>query len=104
MSRTGIPVYLKGERDSDRKRCPHVETKYCPLYHAAHEPIGLGCDDGKLGDHDGCAVDRGALKYAQAYAILNINHPRIVAECEWNEAKETRGRQIDRNMRTNGIH
>lgn len=99
------PVHLQGERHSDRKRCPHAEIKYCPLYHAAHEPTnGLHCIDEDSDGFNGCAVDRGKLKYSQAYAALTINHPRIVAECEWIEAKELRGRQIDRNIRLNGIH
>jgi hypothetical protein len=100
-----IPVHLRGERTGDGKRCPHGDVKFCPLYHAAHEATGgLNCLDLEANGWNGCAVDRGKLKYDQVYAGLAIAFPRIVAECEWVEAKELRGRQIDRNIRLNGIH
>lgn len=100
-----IPFHLQGERATDRKRCPHEQIKYCPLYHAAHESTGgLHCVDADADGFNGCAVDRGKLKYDQVYAGLNIAFPRIVADCEWVEAKELRGKQIDRNVRMNGIH
>lgn len=99
------PLYLQGERSSDRKRCPHADVRFCPLYHAAHEPTdGLHCLDEASDGFNGCAVDRGKVKYEQVYVALSINHPRIVSDCEWSEAKETRSRQIDRNIRLNGVH
>jgi hypothetical protein len=99
-----IPVHLRSSLATG-KRCPHADIKHCPLYHAAHaQTDGLHCVDNVADGFNGCAVDRGALKYDQLYAALVINHPVIVAECEWIEAKDLRGRQIDRNIRLNGIH
>lgn len=97
--------WLRGEKMSDRKRCPHAEARFCPLYHAAHHPsAGLHCMDREMNGVNGCAVDRGKIDYDQTYLALAVRYPRIVAECEWIEAKEASRAQRDRNMRLNGIH
>lgn len=97
--------WLRGEKESDRKRCPHADVQFCPLYHAAHVPTdGLHCIDDQLNGSNGCAVDRGRMNYQQVYIALAINHPKLVAECEWLEAKLVSRAQRDRNMRLNGTH
>lgn len=79
--------------------CPHTDIRFCPLYLAAHDCQGLGCDDGRLGE-GGCAVDRG-LNYATAVARLC---PREVAQAAWRASAEEHRAQIARNMRAAGLH
>lgn len=83
-------------------KCPHDEARFCPLYHAAHEGGGHGCDDGRLGE-GGCAVDRG-LDYDRAYVRLCLAKPQLVAECEFKELEEARKQQRARNLRAVGLH
>lgn len=79
--------------------CPHADVKHCPLYHASHEGIGIGCDDGKLED-GACAVARG-MDYHQEIAKLN---PKYVSLCRWREEAEQSERQRKSNMRAAGVH
>lgn len=84
------------------KGCPHADVRFCPLYHAAHEGWGLGCDDGKL-DAMACAASR-KLNYAKAVSRLRVEHPGYVERIEWNQALEESRQQRERNIRLNGIH
>lgn len=84
-------------------KCPHERIEHCPLYVAAHETDEFGCDDGRLGDHEGCAVDRG-LDYGQAVARLCKANREIVQECAERESLHMKIEQRNRNMRVNGIH
>lgn len=83
--------------------CPHEMIQFCPLYVAAHEAGGLGCDDGRLGEHDGCAVTR-KLNYGAALKRLVEVKPELVEECALAEYAEQARRQRERNTRLNGIH
>lgn len=80
------------------KRCPHADIAFCPLYHAAHYPGGLGCDDGKLAAGS-CAVARG-LSYKNSIAKLNRAFvdklKRLAAEAE-------SATQQERNRRAAGL-
>ena len=80
---------------SEDTKCPHADIRFCPLYHAAHECIGIGCDDGKLGQ-GGCAVDRG-MDYHKELGKLN---PKYVALVKWKEEAEQIRLQRARNMRS----
>jgi hypothetical protein len=83
-------------------RCPHQQIAYCPLYVAAHEAGGFGCDDGKL-DHGSCAVDRG-MDYGKAVARLWQAKPDLVKECAEGESAAMACEQRQRNMRAAGLH
>ncbi|WCK01039.1 hypothetical protein [Agrobacterium tumefaciens] len=85
-----------------KKRCPHADIRFCPLYHAAHMEGGYGCDDGRL-DEGGCAVSR-AWSYDHALARLEAAMPRLVAELRWKEEAAEGKLQRDRNMRLLGLH
>ncbi|ATN34751.1 hypothetical protein ACO34A_13170 [Rhizobium sp. ACO-34A] len=87
-----------------RRKCPHSDIRFCPLYVAAHglqTPEGewLGCDDGKLEDGH-CAVDRG-MNYAREVAKVKRAEPGLVealefkevAAEEWAEAERRRGKR-----------
>lgn len=82
-----------------RPTCPHAEIAFCPLYIAAHEGQGEGCDDGELMLF-GCAVSRG-LDYAAAVARLSV---RDVAILRFREAAAAAREQTTRNMRALGLH
>lgn len=84
-----------------RRKCPHANIQFCPLYVAAHglqTPEGelLGCDDGKLEDGH-CAVDRG-MPYAREVAKVRQAEPGLVEQLqfkeqaaeEWAEAEKRR--------------
>lgn len=85
-----------------REGCPHADIRWCPLYHAAHEGWGLGCDDGGLGDGN-CAVARGQ-DYARSIGKIRTLHPGYVERIEWNEDAEAIAQQRERNVRLNGVH
>ena len=85
------------------RRCPHPNIAYCPLYHAAHEAGGFGCDDGRLGDHEGCAVDRGA-DYGRMVSALWKVRPEIISEAAEAESLAMKRAQRERNMRAAGLH
>lgn len=88
-----------GEEPASVKKCPHANVVYCPLYHAAHEDGGLGCDDGWLDQFEYCGVSR-SLNYDEEVAKL----PQWkVAELAFREGAETARQQRITNMRTNGI-
>lgn len=84
------------------RRCPHPNIAYCPLYHAAHEVGGLGCDDGKLGNGS-CAVDRGA-DYGQMVSALWKARPELISEAAEAESLAMKRQQRERNMRAAGLH
>lgn len=83
-------------------RCPHDDIRFCPLYHAAHEGWGLGCDDGKLGSGK-CAVARG-LSYIGAVKKIRKQHPGYVERIEKAMFDEESERQRRRNMRHAAVH
>lgn len=85
------------------RRCPHGNVVYCPLYVSAHTGNGIGCDDGKLGEHEGCAVDRGE-DYNQMVAALCKIDPDMVAERATAENEQMAREQRQRNMRAAGLH
>lgn len=85
-----------------RRQCPHDDTRWCPLYHAAHIPDAGGCDDGVL-DSGGCAVTRG-MDYTAAVGALRATHPGLVEHIEWREAVERAKAQRARNLRLLGLH
>lgn len=84
-------------------RCPHQNIAYCPLYLAAHEAGGPSCDDGGLGDHEGCAVDRGA-DYGRTLAALWRLKPDLIREAAEAESAAMAKRQRENNMRAAGLH
>lgn len=83
-------------------KCPHAEIRFCPLYVAAHEGGGFGCDDGKAEDGR-CAVGRG-MDYGHQLARLTAAKPRLVAECAFAELEAERQAQRSLNLRLNGLH
>lgn len=84
------------------RKCPHDRVEHCPLYVAAHEAGGFGCDDGRL-QEGGCAVDRG-MDYGSAVARLCRANRELVQECAERESLWLKTEQRNRNMRVNGIH
>jgi len=82
--------------------CPHDRNEFCPLYIAAHEAGGFGCDDGKLGE-GGCAVSRG-MEYGQALAKLSLAKRALVLECAEAENRHMKIEQRKRNMKNLGLH
>lgn len=87
--------------DEDRK-CPHSRIEFCPLYIAAHEASGYGCDDGRLGE-GGCAVSR-SMNYGKALAALSHANRELVQECAERESLHMRLEQRSRNMKNLGLH
>jgi hypothetical protein len=83
--------------------CPHARIEFCPLYVAAHESSGLGCDDGKLGEQDGCAVHRG-MNYGKSLAKLWQANRGLVQECAERESYWLKMEQRHRNMKSAGLH
>jgi len=63
--------------------CPHSRIEFCPLYVAAHEAGGNGCDDGRLGE-GGCAVSRG-MDYGRQLASLSAANRALVLDCAERE-------------------
>ena len=80
--------------------CPHADIRFCPLYVAAHAPIGIGCDD--VDWVDGCAVSRG-MSYRAEVERLRVVQPRLIAELAFKESAEIAKQQRARNMRAAGI-
>lgn len=71
-------------------KCPHSSPQFCPLYVASHYGSGIGCMDDQI--HEGtCAVARG-MDYASEVEKVNALDPVLVARCEWNKMKESRGK------------
>lgn len=85
------------------RRCPHPNIAHCPLYRASHEADGLGCDDGRLGEHEGCAIDRGG-DYGQALAALWKANPDLINEAAEAEGLAMKRAQRERNLRAAGLH
>ena len=81
------------------RSCPHAEIRFCPLYHAAHEGQGHGCDDGRCAE-GGCAAVRG-LDYAAAVARLD---PVKVGVLLLREESERRRVQHQRDTSRLGAH
>jgi hypothetical protein len=75
---------------------------HCPLYIAAHMAVGLGCDDGRLGEGF-CAIGRG-LDYAREKSRIEAKFPRVVAELAFAESAAESREQVKRNMRINRIN
>jgi hypothetical protein len=86
------------------KRCPHEDAQFCPLYIESHNARGLGCDDGKLGELMGCAVDRGTIDYDTSVAKLARVDIDLVGQCAWRERQSRLKEQRERNMRHNGVN
>lgn len=84
------------------RKCPHERIEFCPLYIAAHEAGGLGCDDGRL-DEGGCAISR-LLDYGRALARLSNENRELVMECAEKESQYMRNEQRRRNMKNLGLH
>lgn len=82
--------------------CPHKDVQFCPLYVAAHDPAGLGCDDGELG-HGECAVSRGMV-YARQLELIRVKCPGMIEQLQWNEDGQKMRDQRAVNLRVNGIH
>lgn len=82
--------------------CPHDRIEFCPLYVAAHEAGGYGCDDGRL-DEDGCAVSRG-MDYGRALARLSLTNRALVLECAERQNHAMKVEQRRRNMKNAGVH
>lgn len=85
-----------------KRRCPHDDVRFCPLYIAAHAGNAPSCDDGGMWD-GGCAVDRG-MSYARQVELLRVKCPGMVEQAAWSEDIDKRGAQRLRNLRQNGIH
>lgn len=85
------------------RRCPHGNIAYCPLYRAAHEAGSPSCDDGRLGEHEGCAVDRGT-DYGKTLSELWKVNPDLIREAAESESTAMARDQRERNMRAAGIH
>lgn len=86
----------------DDRKCPHARIEFCPLYIAAHEAAGFGCDDGRLGE-GGCAVSRG-LDYGAALVMLSHANRALVLECADRESHHMRIEQRRRNVKNLGLH
>jgi hypothetical protein len=84
------------------RKCPHARIEFCPLYVAAHEGGGLGCDDGRLAE-GGCAASRG-MDYGKALARLSYENRDLVLECAEREHQYMMIEQRRRNMKAAGIH
>ena len=84
------------------RKCPHDRIEFCPLYVAAHEAGGLGCDDGRLAE-GGCAVSR-LMDYGRALARLSNENRELVLECAERESERMRTEQRRRNMKNLGLH
>lgn len=82
--------------------CPHACIEFCPLYVAAHECGGFGCDDGRL-QEGGCAITRG-LDYGQALAKLSQAKRALVLECAEAENRQMKIEQRRRNMKNLNLH
>lgn len=84
------------------KKCPHDRVEFCPLYVAAHEGGGFGCDDGRL-QEGGCAVSR-SMDYGKALARLSNANRDLVQECAERESFFMKLEQRRRNMKAAGVH
>jgi hypothetical protein len=104
VSKQGTPVttLLSIQPPAEDKKCPHSRIEFCPLYIAAHEAGGFGCDDGRLGE-GGCAVSRG-LDYGRALARLSHANRDLVLECAERENRHMKVEQRRRNVKNLGLH
>lgn len=84
------------------RKCQHERIEFCPLYIAAHEGGGFGCDDGRLAE-GGCAVSRG-MDYGKALARLSHANRELVLECAERESHHMKIEQRRRNMKNLGLH
>jgi hypothetical protein len=84
------------------RKCPHARIEFCPLYVAAHEGGGFGCDDGRLSE-GGCAASRG-MDYGRALAKLSLANRALVLECAERENQTMKIEQRRRNMKNLGLH
>ena len=85
-----------------KKRCPHDDVQFCPLYVASNVGAG-GCDDGNLARMS-CAVDRGTINYSKEVAKLAKTDKQLINDCDDREWRAQSKAQRKRNMRMNGIH
>lgn len=85
-----------------KRKCQHERVEHCPLYVAAHEGGGFGCDDGRLAE-GGCAVSR-SLDYGKALVRLSRENRALVLECAERENEYMRIEQRRRNMKNLGLH
>lgn len=88
--------------EEQERKCPHARIEFCPLYVAAHEAGGLGCDDGRLAE-GGCATSR-LLDYGKALARLSSANRELVLECAERENHHMKVEQRRRNMKNLGLH
>lgn len=93
-------VTIVGEPE---RRCPHAAVQHCPLYIASHGgPAGaLGCCWGDWSQ--GCAVDRGEMKYGEALAAVATADPLMVARALESERARRADAQRRRNMLAAGL-
>ncbi len=85
-----------------RRRCPHAEIQFCPLYVAAHGASGLGCD---FPDPDHCDW-AGRSSYQVAIKRL-AEHPAgrdAILACDLSRQERDRREQRKRNLRLNGLN
>jgi hypothetical protein len=87
---------------ADDRKCPHARIEFCPLYVAAHEAGGFGCDDGRVGE-GGCAVSRG-MNYGSVLAKLSHAKRDLVQDCAEREGLFLKLEQRRRNMKNAGLH
>lgn len=97
-----MTTLLSGPWPEEDKKCPHSRIEFCPLYIAAHEAGGLGCDDGRLAE-GGCAVSRG-MDYGRALAKLSGANRELVQESAERESLHMKTEQRRRNMKNLGLH
>lgn len=93
---------LSIQSPAEDRKCPHSRTEFCPLYVAAHESGGFGCDDGRLAE-GGCAVSRG-MDYGHALAKLSHAKRDLVLECAERENLNTKIEQRRCNIKNLGLH
>ena len=87
---------------SKRRRCPHGNVAYCPLYWGMHIAGAPSCVSNRL-DEGLCAVDLGA-DYEALAAAFRAQRPRDAAECEFAEATARAKQKSKANMRAAGLH
>lgn len=89
-----------------RRRCPHEDIRFCPLYHAAHGGAEFngakGCVDTDA-EPWACAVDQGRMDYVRAAGAMRARVPGYIEQLEWTHEAEQSAEQRKRNMRAAGI-
>ena len=95
-----VRVAIVGEPE---RRCPHADVQHCPLYIAAHggPAAAFMC---LVGDwSQGCAVDRGEMKYGEALAAAATADPLMIARALESERARRANAQRRRNMLAAGL-